>query len=173
MTSPDPRPPALMTPAQRALLRLACWVAMADGDFADQERQLLEKAVARMQPDQAADTVHALAAEALQPPDLEALVAALGTADERQLAAKLAFQMACVNQRPDDTAAINAAEKQAYRRLVELLALPEAQLAEAEWAAQQELQQRRGLLELIGSALAGFGAWPALEGDELPPGYWL
>lgn len=177
MTTPDPAPSPLaqLTAPQRALLRLVCWVAMADGDFAAQERQLLEKVVARTLPEQAADTVHVLAAEALQQPDLEALVAELTTADGRQLAVKLAFQMACVNQRPEDAAAINTAEKRAYRRLVELLDLPETEVAEAEWAAQQELQQKPSLLALIGSALAGFGAWPTLEGDsgDLPPGYWL
>jgi hypothetical protein len=178
--NPDPAPVpssplARLTPPQRALLSLVCWVAMVDGDFAEQERQLLETLVARTLPEQAADTVHALAAEALQQPDLEALVAELATADERQLAVKLAFQMACVNQRPEDAAAINTAERRAYRRLVELLDLPEAQVSEAEWAAQQELQQQPGLLGLIRGALTGFGAWPALDGDsgDLPPGFWL
>jgi uncharacterized tellurite resistance protein B-like protein len=178
MTTPDSAPVPELTAAQRALLRLVCWVAMADGDFAAEERQLLQKLVVRTLPTQegaAADAVHALAAEALEQPDLEALVADLGTADERQLAAKLAFQMACVNQRASDEAPINSAEKRAYRRLLELLDLPEAQVAEAEWAAQQELQQKRSLLELIGGALVGFGAWPTPEGGDgdLPPGYWL
>lgn len=177
MTSPSSDSAARLelTASQRAVLRLVCWVAMADGDFAEQERQLLQKLVARTAPAQAADTVHALAAEALQQPDLEALVAELGTADDRQLAVKLAFQMACVNQRPEDATRINSAEKRAYRRLLELLDLPEAEVAEAEWAAQQELQQKPSLLALIGAALAGFGAWPALEGGEAagPPGYWL
>lgn len=168
-------PLAQLTPPQRALLRLVCWVAMADGDFAEQERQLLEKLVADIAPQQTVDTVHLLAGEALQSPDLETLVTELATADERQLAVKLAFQMACINQRPEDDAAINPAEKRAYRTLVELLNLPEAEVAEAEWAARQELQQQSSLLGLIRGALAGFGAWPALDGDSgnLPPGYWL
>jgi uncharacterized tellurite resistance protein B-like protein len=156
MTAPDPSPAPQPTSAQRALLRLVCWVAMADGDFADQERQLLETVVARTLPvaaDTAADAAQALAAGALQQPDLEALVADLGDADERQLAVKLAFQMACVNQRPQDEAAFNTAEKRAYRRLVELLQLPETEVAEAEWAARQELQGRPSLLQLIDAVL--------------------
>ncbi|MCP9926680.1 TerB family tellurite resistance protein [Cyanobium sp. CH-040] len=184
MTASDPSPAASatgpaaeLTPAQRALLRLVCWVAMADGDFAEQERQLLQKLVASTLPapaDSAADAVQALAAGALEEPDLEALVADLDDADDRQLAVKLAFQMACVNQRPEDDAVINTAEKRAYRRLVELLKLPETEVAEAEWAARQELQQRPSLLELISGPLAGFGAWPPLEGDGgAPPAYWL
>lgn len=191
MTSDNPasgsQPPAEATPvdpvgelsgAQRALLRLVCWVAMADGDFAEEERRLLERLVGRLlpgEPGAAGEAAHALAAEALERTDPEALVAQLGDADQRQLAVKLAFQMACSNQRPQDSSQINKAEKLAYRRLVELLNLPESEVTEAEWAASEELRQKRSLLDVIGSALAGFGAWPAFEGPvgDLPPGYWL
>ncbi|KMM17182.1 TerB family tellurite resistance protein [Synechococcus sp. GFB01] len=167
-----------LTKPQRALLRLVCWVAMADGEFAEQERQLLEKLVARLLPveaDAAADAVQALEAGTVPGPDLQVLVGQLGDADERQLAVKLAFQMACSSQGPEDASRFNTAEKRAYRRLVEALNLPETEVAEAEWAARQELQQKRGLLQLIGAALGGEGAWPALdtEANGLPPGYWL
>lgn len=165
-----------LSSSQRALLRLVCWVALADGDFAEQERQLLVQLVARSlsQPaDQAEHTVQALAQEQIQATDPAALVADLDGGAARQLAVKLAFQMACINQRANDAALFNTAEKRAYRRLVELLQLPETEVAEAEWAARQELTSRRSLVELIGAALADFGAWPALEGNSLPPGYWL
>ncbi|MEO1003184.1 MAG: TerB family tellurite resistance protein [Cyanobacteria bacterium J06638_7] len=175
MTAPDPAPTLL--PAQWALLRLVCWVAMADGDVAEQERQLLETVVARTLPEQAdaaADAVELLLAEALQPPELTALVADLASADARQLAVKLAFQMACVNQRPEDAAAINPAEKRAYRLLLEQLQLADGEVAEAEWAARQELQQGPSLQQLISGALARFGAWPALEDQgAMLPGTWL
>ena len=180
---PDSPAPALqsLTAGQRALLRLACWVAMADGDFAEEERRLLEKLVAGILPAVggsaalAGEAVHGLAAEALQPADLQALVADLGDADGRQLAVKLAFQMACINQRPQDAGLINIAERRAYRQLLELLQLPDAAVEQAEWAGRQELQQQRSLREVLGAVLAGFGAWPTLEGQsgDLPPGYWL
>jgi uncharacterized membrane protein YebE (DUF533 family) len=169
-----------LSAAQRALLRIVCWVAWADGDFADEERQLLETLVFRLMPPEvgiaeAEDAFRSLLAEQLQSIDLEALVAELGDSDERQLTVKLAVQMLAVNQRPDDNAPVNPAEKQAYRRLLEALQLPEAEVAEAEWAARQDLQQKRGVLEVIGMALAGWGAWPSIEaeGGQLPPGYWL
>jgi uncharacterized tellurite resistance protein B-like protein len=145
-----------LTGSQRALLRLVCWVAMADGDVAEQERQLLERVVARTlqaPAGAAAAAAQALTAGTLQQPDLESLVADLGDADARQLAVKLAFQMACIHQRPEDGSAFNTAEKRAYRRLVELLNLPETEVAEAEWAGGQELQRRPSLLELIGGVL--------------------
>jgi hypothetical protein len=165
---------AALTAPQRALLRLVCWVAMADGDLAAEERQLLERVVARTLPgpDTADAAMRTLIAD-LQEPDLQALVAELGDADERQLAVKLAFQMACSNQRAGDASRFNTAEKQAYRRLVEWIDLPESEVEEAEWAARQELEQPRSLVELIGATLSGFGAWPALNDGQLPPGYWL
>jgi len=169
-----------LSTAQRALLRIVCWVAWADGDVADEERQLLEKLVFRLMPPQvgiaeAEDAFRSLMAEQLQNVDLEALVAELTASDERQLAVKLAVQMLAVNQRPQDDAPVNPAEKQAYRRLLAALQLPDAEVEEAEWAARQELQQKRGLLEVIGMALAGWGGWPSIEaeGGHLPPGYWL
>lgn len=175
-----PHPLQQLSDPQRALLRIVCWVAWADGDFAEEERELLEKLVFRLLPPEvgvaeAEDAYRALVAEQLQTVEIAALVAQLQTSDERQLAVKLAVQMLAVNQRPGDDAPVNPAEKQAYRRLLEALALPDAEVAEAEWAARRELEQKRSLLEVIGMALAGWGAWPALDGEggALPPGYWL
>ena len=71
-----------LSAAQRALLRIVCWVAWADGDFAEEERELLEKLVFRLLPPEvgvaeAEDAYRALVAEELQNVDLEALVAEL------------------------------------------------------------------------------------------------
>jgi hypothetical protein len=163
-------PFARLSVPQRALLRLICWVAMADGEFAAEEQQLLGRVMARSAADAA---VRTLADATLAEADLQRLVLELGDADERQLTVKLAYQMACSNQRAADASLFNTAEKQAYRRLVELLDLPENEVEEAEWAARQELEQSRSLLERLGAALSGFGAWPALPDGQLPPGYWL
>jgi len=75
-----------LSTAQRALLRIVCWVAWADGDFADEERQLLETLVFRLMPPEvgiaeAEDAFRSLVAEQLQTIDLEALVAELGDSD--------------------------------------------------------------------------------------------
>ncbi len=166
--------------SQRALLRIVCWVAWSDGDFAAGERELLETLVARLlqrEPSDpgAAQVVHALAAEPLGDAELAALVAALDDSDTRRLAVKLALQMVSISQGPDDAAPINAAEKQAYRRLLEALALPEDDIRESEWAARQELDRKPSLLELLTGALERFGAWPSAQDldPRLPLGYWL
>lgn len=168
-----------LSASQRALLRIVCWVAWADGDFALEERELLERVVARLlaaSSDAAAvDAVRALALEQLQSADVESLVAALDTSDERQLAVKLALQMVSITHSPGDDALINPAEKRAYRRLVEALALTETEVQEAEWAARQDLAQQRSLLALLNTALERFGAWPSARqlDPNLPMGYWL
>jgi uncharacterized membrane protein YebE (DUF533 family) len=178
-SDPTPSTPlASLEPSQRALLRIVCWVAWADGDFAEEERTLLQQVVARtLAPLNTAEdpalAVSSLAAENLQPVDVEQLVADLEGADGRQQAVKLAVLMMGANQRPQDDAAVNPAEKSAYRRLLAALALPEAAVQEAEWAARQELQRPRSLGELISETLAGFGAWPAHGDTDLPLGYWL
>jgi hypothetical protein len=190
--SPDSRQPGpleRLSSSQRALLRIACWVAWADGDFAREERQLLEQVVARTLPAagpvtataeavatlavENAEAVAALVASPLGEVDPQQLVADLEGPEARLQAVKLAVLMMGSNRLPGDTTAINPAEKDAYRRLLEALALPEAEVAEAEWAARQELERPRSLLERLTDIIGGFGAWPALEGSELPLGYWL
>ena len=169
-----------LTPSQRALLRIVCWVAWADGDFAEEEQRLLEKLVIgslardRTEP-LSQELVSTLVGEHLQEVDPAALVADLADADERQLAVKLALQMISVNQRNTDTVLINPKEKQAYRRLIEALDLPPTEVDEAEWAARQELQHKRGLLEILAAAFDTHGAWPSSQGldPQLPMGYWL
>lgn len=170
-----PNPLEQLSRPQAALLRIACWVAWADGEFAEEERQLLEQVLARLLPPESEPglAVFSLAAEPIQPGTLEQVVADLGGVDGRQQAVKLAVQMMGANRRPDDDAAINPAEKGAYRRLLEVLALPEEDVQEAEWAARQELERPRGLGELIQDTLARFGAWPSLDDSPLPLGYWL
>lgn len=173
-------PMEALSPSQRALLRIVCWVAWADGDFALEERELLEKVVARLLHldgvgGVAEATVRELAMDQFQTLDLERLVAAFTSDDERRLAVKLAMQMVSIDQRADDDERINASEKQAYRRLIDALALPESEVEEAEWAARQELAQRRNLMEVLSGALERFGAWPAAQDldPRLPLGYWL
>ncbi|MEB3276584.1 MAG: hypothetical protein VKM92_06420 [Cyanobacteriota bacterium] len=177
---PSAKPLERLTPPQRALLQIVCWVAWADGDFALQERTLLETLVARLLQLDAADpaaqeAVRGLAVEPMADGELASLVAVLDDRDARRLAVKLALQMVSISQGPEDESAINPAEKQAYRRLLEALALSEDEIRESEWAARQELERKPSLLELLSGALQRFGAWPSAEDldPRLPLGYWL
>ncbi len=94
-------------------------------------------------------------------------------AEERLAMVSLAFQMACSSQAPEEASAINAAERVAYRRLLEALNLPEAQVQEAEWAAHQALKETPALIDRLNQLLFGWGAWPSIEALEASGTSWL
>ena len=172
------RPSEQLRPSQSALLRIVCWVAWADGDFAEEERQLLERIVADTLPEAAspivaADATAKLVREQAGSLDLENLVRKLTSDDERQQAIKLAFQMVIANQRPEDGASVNTQEKAAYRRLVEAIGLSENAVQEAEWAARQDLGTGSSAFDLLTSGLMGLGAWPSADMMGLSMGHWV
>jgi uncharacterized tellurite resistance protein B-like protein len=165
-------PLAGLSPSQQAQLRLLCWVACVDGVFADEERELLSRLAARLLPGvDPADAVEALVAQ--NAADLEELVAQLNTHDQRLQLVKLAFEMASSSSSPGDASPINPAERVAYRRLLEALALPEAEVIEAEWAARQALQDTPALVDRLNQILFGWGAWPSMEALEFSGSQWL
>jgi uncharacterized tellurite resistance protein B-like protein len=165
-------PLAGLSASQRAQLRVLCWVACVDGEFAEEERILIRKLAARLLPHvDPADAVEALLAE--QTTDLEAWVAELQDHDQCLALASLAFQMACSNTGAGDDGAINAAERVAYRRLLELLNLSDTEVQQAEWAGRQSLGATPGLLDRLNQLLFGWGAWPSVEALELSGTHWL
>ncbi len=165
-------PLADLSSSQRGQLRLLCWVACVDGVFADEERELLSRLAARLLPGvESADALDALVAQ--NATDLEELVVQLTTHDQRLQMVKLAFEMAASSSNPGDNSAFNSAERVAYRRLLEALALPEAEVNEAEWAARQALQDKPALLDRLNRILFGWGAWPSTEALELSGSQWL
>jgi uncharacterized tellurite resistance protein B-like protein len=165
-------PLAGLSPSQQAQLRLLCWVAYVDGVFADEERELLSRLAARLLPGvDPADALDALVAQ--NAADLEELVAQLTTHDQRLQMVKLAFEMAASSSNPGDNSSFNSAERVAYRRLLEALALPEAEVNEAEWAARQALQDKPALLDRLNRILFGWGAWPSTEALEFSGSQWL
>ena len=165
-------PLAGLSPSHQAQMRLLCWVACVDGVFAEEERELLSRLASRLLPSvDPAEAVAALVAH--NSDDLEQLVAQLSGHDQRLALVKLAFEMVCSSQDPGDSSPINAAERSAYRRLVEALDLPEAELNEAEWAARQAIQEAPALLDRFNRILFGWGAWPSVEALEFSGTHWL
>ena len=165
-------PLAGLSPSQQAQLRLLCWVACVDGVFAEEERELLSRLASRLLPDvDPSEAVSALVGQ--NAPDLEQLVAQLTSHDQRLQLVKLAVEMAATSSNPGDDSPINPAERGAYRQLLEVLALPEAEVNEAEWAARQALQDTPALLDRLNRILFGWGAWPSLEALEFTGSQWL
>lgn len=166
-------PLAALKPSQWAQLKVLCWLASVDGDVASEERALLSKLSQRLLPlEDPEDALASLQAESSEA-ELEAWVAQLNGTDDRMAMVSLAFQMACSSQGPDDDSAINAAERVAYRRLLEVLSLSDAQVQEAEWAARQALKETPALLDRLNQLLFGWGAWPSVAALEASGTSWL
>ncbi|MBL6800342.1 MAG: hypothetical protein ISQ51_01685 [Synechococcus sp. BS307-5m-G37] len=165
-------PLAALKPSQWAQLKVLCWVASVDGDVASEERALLSKLSARLLPlEDPEDALTALQAE--QETEVEAWVAQLQGSDERMAMVSLAFQMVCSSQGEEDASAINADERVAYRRLLDALDLPDAQVQEAEWAARQALKETPALVDRLNQLLFGWGAWPSMAALEASGTSWL
>lgn len=160
----------------RLLLRLLCCIAWSDGEVSVKERELLETLATQVllteeQKADAAAEVSSLVAETMGLPALDALIGQIEGHDQKQLALKLAYMVIRISREPGESSAINAREKIAYRRLVEGLGLPEGEVQEAEWAAEQELKQHTNLWSLLAARFAGLGAWPndaLLASPDLP-----
>ena len=150
-------PLAGLTPSHLAQMRLLCWVAWVDGVVAEEERELLVRLAARLLPElDPAVAVSALVAE--ESSDLDHLVAQVPGHDERLALVKLAFQLVCSSRDPGDANPINAAERGAYRCLLEALSLPDAEVQEVEWAVRQAMEDSPALLDRFNQALFGWGA---------------
>lgn len=166
---PDPLPDTDLD-----LLRILCTVAWADGDFAPEERDLLQRLVERYFLPEAGDSaagelIGRLAAEATRAETLDAVVPRLKTEENRELALKLAYMVIRVGRRPGDDDSINPAEKRTYRRLVELLELSDGQIREVEWAAEQELRRTGSLWDLLKRRFSWLsGRWPDDDLLEAP-----
>lgn len=162
---------------QLDLLQAVSCVAWADGSVDEKERQLLEQLVERLSSDgeqeNARESARHLASWIQTSEQLEAVIPRIRANGDGQLAVKLAHMMAMVSRGPDDQSLINADERLAYRGLVERLELDEDTVQEAEWAARHDLASGRSFLQLLGDAMASFGAWPSQEVLNNPAMRWL
>ena len=160
----------------RVLLRLLCCIAWSDGEVSAKERELLQSLATEVllteeEKAAAAAEVSSLVSDTLGLPAMDALISQIQGHDEKQLAIKLAYMVIRISQEEGESSPINAREKVAYRRLVEGLALPEGEVQEAEWAAEEDLKQHTNLWSLLASRFAGIGAWPddaLLASPEMP-----
>ncbi len=158
---------------QLDLLQVVCCVAWADGTVDEKERQLLEQIVDRLNAESARQEARQLASWLQTPEQLEQVIPRIREHGDGPLAVKLAHMMAMASQGPDDDGLINPQERAAYRQLVENLGLDAKTVEEAEWAARDELATGRSFWQLLGDAMAAFGAWPTPEVLDNPAMRWL
>lgn len=168
--------PETASEPDRLLLRLLCCIAWSDGGVSARERELLQSLANEVSlgEEEKADVsaeLNALVDGRLGLPAMDALIPRIQGHDQKQLALKLAYMVIRISREPGESSSINAREKVAYRRLVEGLGLPEGEVQEAEWAAEQDLKQHTNLWSLLASRFAGLGAWPddaLLASPDLP-----
>lgn len=158
---------------QLDLLQVVCCVAWADGHIDEKERALLGQIVNRLSGNEGIEEANQLASWAQTPEQLDAVLPRIRANGDGALAVKLAHMMAMASQGPDDAELINPQERLAYRRLVESLGLDAQQVEEAEWAGRQDLASGRSFWQLLGDAMAAFGAWPSPEVLDNPAMRWL
>ncbi len=153
-------------PSHSTLLLIAQVIALSDGSISEDEEQMILELPTRLGIEAGAT----IDRKAL--PNLSSLALQLTTAGDRCLAARIAGLVAGVSRNPGDEQDINALERKAYRELIEALALETSELEEIEWNVRQELRKEQSLLQRIGNALLGKGAWPDPQtmnpGPEIP-----
>ena len=144
------------------LLLIAQVIALSDGSISQEEEHLIMELPKRLGIEAEAGSDR----QAL--PSLSSLAQQLSTAGDRCLAARIAGLVAGVSRNPGDQQDINALERTAYRELIAALGLETRELEEIEWSVRQELSQEKSLLQRIGDALFGQGAWP--DPQTMKPG---
>jgi uncharacterized membrane protein YebE (DUF533 family) len=153
-----PASPSL-SPQEMNLLRTVCAMAWSDGEFSAEELELIVTQLSRIFAETEAEEEQLqqeLRQYAAQNIALEQLVPNLETEEDREFVLKLGYMVIRSSQRDPQEAAINPAEKAAYRRLVELLNLPEETVGKVEWAAADELQQHEGVVPALTAGVRRF-----------------
>jgi len=151
-------PPPGISPEQMNLLRIVCSMAWSDGELSSEEKDLMLSNLSRFfaEDEQQEQSLHQeLQTYVSQNIPLDELIPQLETEGDRELALKLGYMVIQASRRTPSEAAINREEKVAYRRLVDLLALPEETINRIEWAADEELNQHEH--DVIRAVTAGLG----------------
>lgn len=152
---------------QRVLLQIARCIALSDGSISAEEERLLKELPERLFIDEgaAADVVE----RSVIQQSLTELAKSLTNHNDQCAAARVACLIAGVSRNPGDESDINSKERHAYRELIEALQLSEDDLNEIQWAAKEELQQKRSILNVILDAIYGKDGWP--DQSLLPPDF--
>jgi uncharacterized tellurite resistance protein B-like protein len=147
--------PANLTPTELNIVQIVCSMAWSDGSLSGAEKELMLDQISQRfgnSAEESASLRRALQDYVAQNPvseALEQLVPQLQSENDRELVLKLGYMVirssdsvtdSTIDRMPTELS-INAKEKVAYRRLVELLNLPEEKIEKLEWAAETDLQQ--------------------------------
>jgi tellurite resistance protein len=153
MTSPS------ISPQEQTLLRVVCAIAQADGQISSEELDRILSEFSKFFADSEADEaslLQQLQQYAVEQVPLEALVPQLKLEEDRELALKVGYMVIRSSRRTAEEALINPAEKSAYRRLIELLGLPDETVTKIETLTDEELEQEEDLVHAIAQRIRRF-----------------
>jgi len=147
---------------QTNLLKIVWTMAWSDGEFSEEEQDLLLSYCSELLAEneqQQAEIKAYLASKSVEIPAIELLdelVPQLSIEEDRELALKLGYMVIAISKKTGLDSQINLEEKRAYRKLVELLNLPDETVQKIEWAANTDLERQEQPLEILKSLLARF-----------------
>lgn len=158
MTMKVPPAPGI-SPQEMNLLRVVCAMAWSDGELSTEELELMLSEFSKLFADSQEEEQHLqyeLRDYVTQNIPLKELVPKLKTEEDRELALKLSYMVIKASRRHSEEALINPDEKAAYRKLMELLALPDETIAKVEHIADQELENDHDLMHALVTDLGSF-----------------
>ncbi len=152
-------PPPSISPSQMNLLRIVASMAWSDGNLSEKEVDLMldrfgglfaadapQQAVLRQE----------LCDYLMQNIPLEELVPHLQTTAERELVLKLGYEVIQSSARTPDEDLINAEEKVAYQKLIQLLNFAPETVARIEQDSMNEMTIGEGLVDSLTRKLSRF-----------------
>ncbi|MGQ9869861.1 TerB family tellurite resistance protein [Leptodesmis sp.] len=148
-----------ISPSEKTLLRVVYAIALADGQLSPEELDRILSEFSKFFADnevreqQIRQELQQFATEKVA---LEELVPQLKLEEDRELALKLGYMVIRSSRRNPEEAWINPAEKAAYRRLIELLNLPDETVAKIEAVTDAELNQQDDFVHAIAHRVRRF-----------------
>ncbi len=152
----SPPPPPSITPRQMDLLRIATSMAWSDGELAREEVDLMLNKFSSLfaRGDRQLELQQELRDYMMQNIPLEELVPKLETTEEKELVLQLGYEVIACSARTPDEPKINEEEAIAYKKLVNLLDLPEETVKRLE--AESNVKSEEGIVDKMTRKLQEF-----------------
>jgi uncharacterized membrane protein YebE (DUF533 family) len=148
-----------ISPQEMTLLRAVCSMAWSDGELSAAELDLMVSEFSKLFAQNEAEEEplrQELRDYVTQNIPLEELVPRIKTEEDRELVLKLSYMVIRASRRHPGEPLINPEEKAAYRRLMELLALPEETITKIERLADEELEHDHDVIHALTAELRQF-----------------
>ncbi|MGK7922913.1 MAG: TerB family tellurite resistance protein [Trichodesmium sp.] len=154
----QPPPPPSITPRQMNLLRIVAYMAWSDGQLAKEEVDLMLNRFSSLfaTGDRQQQLQEELRDYFMQNIPLDESIPKLESQQERELVLKLGYEVIACSARTPEEPNINEEEEAAYKKLKQLLNLPEDVVKRIEDEASSEVNYQEGIVEMMTRDLQKF-----------------